>query len=306
MGYNSTGLVEGLAHQTHLQHVNDDGKEVVCVHGHLWSWNFGQLTNGNQHTGQHRPVPARLLQLENEDPKWITDISMCVQTDCRPDVTIATLATPPPPHALHAHNIHKWYKTSIKLTTLHHLISLPICRLPSPPTPTSPSSFLPLLNSPRTHFPSTLALPTLTSPTFAPPTLPLAPRTYPSTHLSLPLHTQTHTRPLNCTLTIQKGMSYTKDEVTTALHKTCGRCYSHTAVLGNPFSHPHVPFVPLDDYINATSDSRDSDPLVALVTLPVHYNCLCQCHPQDLTQHMVKYKTMNGTDWTTHTTFSAI
>ena len=26
VGYNSTGLVEGLAHQTHLQHVNDDGK----------------------------------------------------------------------------------------------------------------------------------------------------------------------------------------------------------------------------------------------------------------------------------------
>ena len=35
VGYNSTGLVEGLAHQTHLQHVNYDGKEVVCVHGHL-------------------------------------------------------------------------------------------------------------------------------------------------------------------------------------------------------------------------------------------------------------------------------
>ena len=58
VGYNSTGLVEGLAHQTHLQHVNDDGKEVVCVHGHLWSWNFGQLSNGNQHTVQHRPVPT--------------------------------------------------------------------------------------------------------------------------------------------------------------------------------------------------------------------------------------------------------
>ena len=29
VGYNSTGLVEGLAHQTHLQHVNDDGKEVT-------------------------------------------------------------------------------------------------------------------------------------------------------------------------------------------------------------------------------------------------------------------------------------
>ena len=35
VGYNSTGLVEGLAYQTHLQHVNDDGKEVVYVHGHL-------------------------------------------------------------------------------------------------------------------------------------------------------------------------------------------------------------------------------------------------------------------------------
>ena len=58
VGYNSTGLVEGLAHQTHLQHVNDDGKEVICVHGHLWSWHLGQLTNGNQHTGQHRPVPT--------------------------------------------------------------------------------------------------------------------------------------------------------------------------------------------------------------------------------------------------------
>ena len=31
MGYNSTGLVEGLAHQTHLQHVNDDGKEATLV-----------------------------------------------------------------------------------------------------------------------------------------------------------------------------------------------------------------------------------------------------------------------------------
>ena len=31
VGYNSIGLVEGLAHQTHLQHVNDDGKEVICV-----------------------------------------------------------------------------------------------------------------------------------------------------------------------------------------------------------------------------------------------------------------------------------
>ena len=29
VGYNSTGLVEGLAHQTHLQHVNDDGKETT-------------------------------------------------------------------------------------------------------------------------------------------------------------------------------------------------------------------------------------------------------------------------------------
>ena len=58
VGYNSTGLVEGLAHQTHLQHVNDDGKEVVCVHGHLWSWHLGQLTDGNQHTGQHRRVPT--------------------------------------------------------------------------------------------------------------------------------------------------------------------------------------------------------------------------------------------------------
>ena len=56
VGYNSTGLVEGLAHQTHLQHVSGDGKEVICVHGHLWSWNLGQLTNGNQHTGQHRRV----------------------------------------------------------------------------------------------------------------------------------------------------------------------------------------------------------------------------------------------------------
>ena len=58
VGYNSTGLVEGLAHQTDLQHVNDDGKEVICVHGHLWSWHWGQLTNGNQHTGQHRCVPT--------------------------------------------------------------------------------------------------------------------------------------------------------------------------------------------------------------------------------------------------------
>ena len=37
VGYNSTGLVEGLVHQTHLQHVNDDGKEVICIHGHLQS-----------------------------------------------------------------------------------------------------------------------------------------------------------------------------------------------------------------------------------------------------------------------------
>ena len=58
VGYNSTGLVEGLAHQTHLQHVNDDGKEVICVHGHLWSWHLGQLTNSNQHTGEHRCVPT--------------------------------------------------------------------------------------------------------------------------------------------------------------------------------------------------------------------------------------------------------
>ena len=29
VGYNSTGLVEGLAHQTQLQHVNDDGKEAT-------------------------------------------------------------------------------------------------------------------------------------------------------------------------------------------------------------------------------------------------------------------------------------
>ena len=31
VGYNSTGLVEGLAHQTHMQHVNDDGKEATFV-----------------------------------------------------------------------------------------------------------------------------------------------------------------------------------------------------------------------------------------------------------------------------------
>ena len=42
MGYNSTGLVEGLAHQTHLQHVSDDGKEATfapptlpCCPSHL-------------------------------------------------------------------------------------------------------------------------------------------------------------------------------------------------------------------------------------------------------------------------------
>ena len=29
VGYNSTGLVKGLAHQTHLQHVNDDGKKAT-------------------------------------------------------------------------------------------------------------------------------------------------------------------------------------------------------------------------------------------------------------------------------------
>ena len=32
MGYNSTGLVEGLANQTHLQHVNDDGKRPHSSH----------------------------------------------------------------------------------------------------------------------------------------------------------------------------------------------------------------------------------------------------------------------------------
>ena len=109
MGYNRTGLVEGLAGQTHLQHVNDDEKRLsayTAISGpDTWASSpmaistlviKGQLVNIgvegvlqmsevralNSVTGiqlqyaTHTPHPLLLLTLQfgNEDPKWNTDV----------------------------------------------------------------------------------------------------------------------------------------------------------------------------------------------------------------------------------------
>ena len=58
VGYNSTGLMEGLAHQTHLQHVNDDGKEVTFAPPTLprCPSHFDSLPHTHQTTLDHPTV----------------------------------------------------------------------------------------------------------------------------------------------------------------------------------------------------------------------------------------------------------
>ena len=188
MGYNSIGLVEGLAHQTHLQHVNDDGKEVICVPAIS-----GPGTWASSPTATSTLVSTDMFPLDffSLGMRTKSGTQTCVQNRLHTTCCHSNTSYPHPiPYPAHKQTT---YVETLTVQDKYKTIHLTPSHLPpksavyAPPHPHLPLFILAF----PTLLPHTL-IPTHFSP--SPSTLPLPPTPH---HTSFPLFT--HTRPHSTT-----------------------------------------------------------------------------------------------------------
>ena len=144
VGYNSTGLVEGLAHQTHLQHVNDDGKEVTLAPDPLF--HFAPPTSTPFHTLDHPTVLFDIATQYKRDIPYTKDRTTTTQNKW-PLATHTNTTVPDTPSSHlattgHAQNTQNPMVASCQPSHVHRTpLALPLASL-SLVTHTRPHSML--------------------------------------------------------------------------------------------------------------------------------------------------------------------